>query len=226
LTNPLERVADAPLTPLGHDQAARLAEHLARDVIPDRSSAAAQADLSQAPLHGYGITRLYCSPMWRSLQTAEPLGRALGLAPEVWLDLHEQGGIYLDEEGGPVGYPGQTPVEIQRDFPGYRLPAALDERGWWQGGYEDMPACCTRAARVAEALRARAADGDLLALITHGTFLDVLIRQLLGQPLEPAPAPYYLHYNTGISRLDFLADGRLIVRYLNRIGHLPAHWVT
>ncbi len=50
-------IIDAPLTPLGHEQA----------------EAAAQA------LRGEGITRILASPYTRALQTAEPVSRALGV---------------------------------------------------------------------------------------------------------------------------------------------------
>jgi glucosyl-3-phosphoglycerate phosphatase len=50
-------IPDAPLTPLGHAQAAAAA----------------------AVLAGEGIRRILCSPYTRALQTAEPIARRLGL---------------------------------------------------------------------------------------------------------------------------------------------------
>jgi len=128
LANHWDRVCDPPLTELGRRQAEILAHHLATGKSPIPW---------EADRRGYGITRLYCSPMWRALQTAQPVGQALGLAPEVWIDIHEHGGIYLDhgEAGGTVGYSGKTRSEILAEFPNYTLPEAISERGWWhQGG--------------------------------------------------------------------------------------------
>ena len=105
-----DRVCDPPLTELGKRQTEILAQHMATGVDIEPWS------VDSRGRRGYGITRLYCSPMWRALQTTQPVGRALGLAPEVWIDIHERGGIFLDhgEDGGIVGYPGKTRSERER----------------------------------------------------------------------------------------------------------------
>ena len=133
LADERERVCDPPLTELGWRQSERLAEHLADG------------------RRGYGITRLYTSPMWRALQTAKLVGQALGLPVEVWIELHESGGVYLDhgEVGGIVAFPGKTRFEVVAGVPGLVLPERVTEEGWWRGeGREDWPACQGRAIRV------------------------------------------------------------------------------
>ena len=57
--------------------------------------------------------------MRRTLLTAQPASRALGLRPEIWLDIHEHGGIYLDhgEPAGKVSYPGSRVPSSRRSFP-------------------------------------------------------------------------------------------------------------
>ena len=84
-------------------------------------------------VQGYGIERLFCSAMHRSLQTAKPVSAALGLDPEVWVDIHESGGIFLNhyDERGIVGYPGMTREEIAEEFPNYLLPEEITDHGWW-----------------------------------------------------------------------------------------------
>jgi 2,3-bisphosphoglycerate-dependent phosphoglycerate mutase/probable phosphoglycerate mutase len=89
------RVMDAPLTELGQQQAAHVAQHLAAADYPE-----AAFYHNGRPRDHYGLTHLYCSAMQRALQTALPIGQALGLMPEVWVDIHEHGGIYLDDEHG------------------------------------------------------------------------------------------------------------------------------
>src|SRR5574341_719639 len=112
-----DRDYDPALTELGQRQADILARHLAdgAELEPPPNPANREAR------RGYRFTHLYCSPMWRALQTAHPIGEALGLAPEVWTEIHEQGGIYLDHRDGrgPVGYPGKTRQQMQATFPHY-----------------------------------------------------------------------------------------------------------
>jgi broad specificity phosphatase PhoE len=226
LDDPSDRDCDPTLTELGEHQAQVLAHHLATQVelVPPPST----TNGHERP--GYVFTRFICSPMWRALQTADPIGRALGLAPEVWADIHEQGGIYLEhsDERGLVGYPGVSRRQIQTVFPNYIVPDEVTERGWWNREYEEWPACHQRAARVAQKLRAWAADDDghdqSIAMVSHGGFVDALLKALFGQAADRRL--FYYHYNTAISRVDFREDGRLNVRYLNRVDHLLPDWVT
>lgn len=215
------RDPEPPLTELGHQQAQRVAAHLASNEYPERKQ--------EGDIQGYALTRLYCSPMLRTLQTAWPISQATGLKPEVWCDLHEQGGIF---RGNPrngdtiIGYPGLNRKEILAQYPGAIVPDAVSDQGWWLGGYEDMQGCHARAAKVAQTLRQWATEmaGERIALVSHGTFAEALIRALLELPTDHRS--YYSHYNTAITRLDFMPDGYLFMRYLNRIQHLPPEMVT
>lgn len=213
------RVCDPALTELGERQAEILARHLASGIELEPSH-------NGRTQVGYGITRLYCSPMWRALQTAAPVGRALGLTPEVRTDIHEYGGIYLDhgDGRGPMGYSGKTCHEILAAFPGYVLPDDISEQGWWNRNYEDWPACHQRAIRVAEVLRDWAGSDERIGIISHGGFVDALLKALFNQ--LPERSHFYYHYNTAISRVDFRSDGRLDICYLNRVDHMPPELVT
>jgi 2,3-bisphosphoglycerate-dependent phosphoglycerate mutase len=145
------RSSDPPLTPTGERQAELLAAYVATmddgiDAIHERMS-------NYLRLHP--VTKLYVSPMLRALQTAQPLAAALDLAPEVWVDIHEHGGIFTgSKEAGTVqGFPGLTRSAIAARFPTYSVGAGLDEMGWWRGGYEELAECDARAGRVAQTLR-------------------------------------------------------------------------
>jgi broad specificity phosphatase PhoE len=218
------RSADPPLTDLGQQQAERLGEHLNANAHPEAS----QERSPVQPNSGYGFTHLYCSPMLRALQTAQPVANALRLYPEVWVDIHEHGGLF---RGNPrkdeklTIYPGLTRPELSGRFSGYKLPSAVNEDGWWKSGYEDMPACYARAMRVASDLRQRAQQNaqadkeEWIAMVSHGTFIDSLLKAFFNQ--IPNRDLFYQHYNTAITRLDFMPDGTLFLRYLNRTQHLP-----
>jgi broad specificity phosphatase PhoE len=82
LSDPRSRVCDPPLTELGRRQAEIVAQHLATGTRP------VPWEENFRNRSGCGITRLYCSPMWRALQTAQYIGQTLGLAPQVWIDIH------------------------------------------------------------------------------------------------------------------------------------------
>jgi 2,3-bisphosphoglycerate-dependent phosphoglycerate mutase len=216
LPSPKNRVCDPQLTELGHRQAEILAQHLATG----QRLAPWQADPFEQG--GYSITRLYCSPMCRSLQTTQPIERALGLTPEVWIDIHERGGIYLDhgEAGDTVGYPGKTRAEILSEFPSYALPEGITEQGWWRHqGREDRQTFYGRAIQVAFTLRKWATSDERIALVTHGDFINGLLKALFNQ--LPGAGIAYRHLNAAITSICLQGDGKLTVAYLNRVDHLP-----
>ncbi len=206
------RSHDPALTDLGMRQAEILAAHLADPQLPGNGW--------ETP-GGYHLDHLYCSAMQRALQTAEPIGKALGLKPEVWTDIHEQGGIYLDEpDGGRSGHPGLTLEAIQAQFPNFMLPDTVTSAGWWNRDYETRGMAAGRAIAVAERLLDRRANDEQIGIVSHGFFMNLLIKALLHQ--LPSPDMYYSHYNTGITRIDIEADSFMRLRYFNRVGHLPA----
>ncbi len=122
-----DRVVDPPITELGQRQSEILAQHLATGYTQDLIPGAAPGSARAFARKGYGITSLYCSPMLRSLQTADSIKEALGLIPRVWVEIHERGGMFLEHGAGrgSVGYPGMTRSEILAKYPDYQLPPGL-----------------------------------------------------------------------------------------------------
>ena len=228
LANQRDRVCDPTLTELGYQQAEILAEHLASGVDPEYVIGVSEEDTAADSRQGYKIDQLYCSAMHRSMLTVQPIATALGLTPELWLDIHEHGGIFLDHGGekGVVGYPGKTRSEILEEFPNYKLPNEVTDAGWWKSelGREDWPTCQGRAIRVYRALRERAATRENIAIITHGGFMDALMKAITSQ--LPGPTLFYHHYNTSITRIDFRPDGTTDIRYINRFDHLPTEMLS
>jgi 2,3-bisphosphoglycerate-dependent phosphoglycerate mutase len=220
------RVCDPDLTDLGWRQVERLAQHLANETVRDLILSPSASTAGPGNGHGAPFDRLYCSPMRRALQTAGPLAKVLGLTPEVWVDIHEQGGMWLDHgaETGIVGYPGITRPALLSEFPGCVIPETLTDYGWWQRGHEEETEAATRAAQVAAVLRSRRNNHERIALITHGAFAMLLFRALLGQAPD-SEVCYHLD-NTGISLIRFRANGTLSVRYLNRLNHLPPEMMS
>jgi broad specificity phosphatase PhoE len=228
---------DPPLTPLDHAQAEAVAAWLSDGRNRDRQVNAETGYSEADATPRFGITHLYCSAMVRAMQTAQPIGRALGLKPEIWIDIHEYGGLYLedaahDDTASPsrfTGFPGHTRAEIEAHFPGYIIPDAVGERGWWpvERGQESFLTGITRAMAVVMELRRRSKETPdaRIALVTHGTFIDSLIKLLIGQ--VPDRDTYFLHYNTGITQIDLVRQSpnpwepdRALIRYINRTAHL------
>lgn len=209
-----QRVQDPELTDIGHEQT----HHLAKFLQEGHDGLGGET--------GFNITHLYCSAMHRALQTARPVAEALGITPEIWLEIHEAGGIFLRDPETQVvtGYGGLTRQQIESQFPGYVLPETITERGWWRPemGEETRAHLAYRAIQVAQALRDQVDSDRHVALISHGAFLDRLIKALLNQlPAEPAWL-FYAHYNTGITRFDFGDWDDMRMHYLNRVDHLGA----
>jgi 2,3-bisphosphoglycerate-dependent phosphoglycerate mutase len=222
------RVADPALTEIGRRQAELLARHLAHanDTADLPAVAFGYHKVSEHHEPGYGITRLFSSPMWRSLATSQPVSRTLNIPVEVWTDIHELGGVFLEEETGFVGYGGKTRQEMLEEFPGYVLPASVTERGWWTGALETEMARPIRAYKVAAQLRQWAVEGNdqRVAMVSHGGFLNDLLKALLNVPLSRMS--FLQHCNTAITHVEFQPQGRVMVDYINRVDHLPPELVT
>ena len=214
------RTSDPSLTRAGYAQAECVARYLADEA--DRTDVRDGTPVGD----GHGIRKLYTSAMLRALETTRPISDALGLAPEIWLDVHEEGGIWLDHEDGrgPVGYAGMTRGKVETQFPGFAMPDGITAAGWWNRPFESRDDLVRRAARMAEEVRHRIAGQESrVAIVSHGTFISLLIQHLLlGRHV---PDIRFSNHNTGISRLDFDGDS-VMLRYLNRIDHLPMDLVT
>ena len=219
--------ADPPLTEVGEAQAQRIARHLRTH--PDKTDVRDGVGEES----GHRFDRLYSSAMLRALQTAQPIANALELKPEVWLQVHEEGGIWLSRRRGRPGDEGGLKrSQVVARFPEFDLPDELGEAGWWQGAAETREQLIRRAGQVATDIRARFVasasehpQGAALrvAVVSHGTFLNFLVHHLLQ---GRAPENTYLsHHNTGITRIDFSGE-QTMLRYQNRVDHLPHELVT
>ena len=219
-----QRVADPELTAKGRAQAERVAAYVAEGL---HLAPAERAE--ERPF----FDRLYCSPMIRTLHTAQAIGQALGSVSEIWAAIHELGGIYLDHGGerGTVGYPGLTRTEIAARFPASVASAEVGEAGWWDQGMETSQQAQRRATNVAADLLARAEEKTRIGLVTHGGFMSLLLGALGNGPRSEANSWsglaavqegfYYEHDNTAITRVSLHRDpASAVVKYLNRTEHL------
>ena len=214
------RDVDPELTEIGQRQAKHLAEHLACT-----HGAGATQPRDYANRQAFGITHLYTSPMVRAVSTATYLSEALGLPLTMWEDLHEIGGIFrVDENGERQGLPGKTRSDFAARFPDVILPQALGEDGWWNRPPESIEQQLDRAQRVVRDLSERHGQtDDRVVAVSHGGFYNFVLTALLGT--TPGDGFWFGINNTGITRLDFSAEG-IALMYANRLEHLSSELIT
>jgi 2,3-bisphosphoglycerate-dependent phosphoglycerate mutase len=212
------RDSDPELTELGHEQAQRLAEHVActNGESPHRD---------YVNRGGFGFTHLYSSPMVRALATAVYLSAALDLPLVVWEELHEVGGIFFidDKTGERIGQPGKTRSELAARFPLAQLPATLTDSGWWNRSPESAEVLAQRARRFVNDLVERHGGDDRVAIVSHGGFYNLVLAELQGAPADNGF--WFNINNTGITRFNFVPEG-IGLAYANRLEHLPADLIT
>jgi 2,3-bisphosphoglycerate-dependent phosphoglycerate mutase len=107
-------IVDPELTNIGRRQAEYLAGYL-KESQPE----AGDPIWDPQNITGFGITHLYTSLMLRAVQTGSVISQQLGLPLNAWIDLHERGGLVLDElpHKDPVGYPGPNRSYFEVNYP-------------------------------------------------------------------------------------------------------------
>ncbi len=207
-----ERVADPELTQRGLLQR----DHLVNFIQKGRHLTNTERESG-----GEVLDQLYCSAMQRALQTTQPIGQSIGLKPEVWVEIHEVGGLYElnPVDGSKLGCSGLKREEITTLFPGYILPPRVTNHGWWNREAEDMSTTHLRVRRVIKLLSERATENSRIGLVTHGAFLSLFFSMLF--KLLPSKNMMFQHYNSSISRISFEKKDMIIIQYLNSFEYLP-----
>jgi 2,3-bisphosphoglycerate-dependent phosphoglycerate mutase len=178
---------DPPLDPVGVEQAERVAERLA----------------------GENIAAIYVTTLRRTVETAAPLAKRLGIVPSVEPELRE---VYLGEwEGGLLRVKAE-----QRD------PAFM--RAVEEGSWAPIP-----GAEPAEAFRDRVGLGisrvaqahpdQLVVVVTHGG----VIGQVLASATGARGFAFIGADNASISHI-VVEDDRITVRRFNDTTHLEPHF--
>lgn len=203
------RVEDPALSQLGTQQAEALASYLAAD-----NEIAAYADLPVC---------VYCSPMQRTILTAEPLLQRFSKWRGVIDDrIFEVGGLFSRcADGTEKAGAGATPDELLVGFgTSFELCDELNSleaagRGWNRLCQRETKAQATaRAKQISAWILRMASDGaPMVVMVIHGDLLGYMLRELLSTDVR------FLHYNTATTALE-LAGGRWTVLHQNRCSHL------
>jgi probable phosphoglycerate mutase len=165
-----------------------------------------QADRLAAWLAAERIDALLSSPLRRARDTAEPVGRALGLHVEVVDGLMEydaQSDFYI-------------PVEGLRETRDHHWTAMIEGR-WDELGGEPPDQFRARIVPCVDAIIERF-PGGAVAAVCHGGVINVYLAALLGLERHLWFHPEY----TSISRVAAARTGERSVVSLNETAHLVA----
>jgi len=217
------RYPDAPLSALGREQAKLLGGFIGEKINGVQSATVGDA----SGFDEFTFTHMYVSPMARTLDTASPVAEALDIKPVIWEDLHEQGGLWIQEgtKAEKIPQPGLTPAQIKEKYPRFTIPKTMPADGWWNRPHEKMEECHQRSGRVLEELlKKHAHTDDLVAMVSHGIFFNSLMFHLCG--FAPEDARFYFGIqNVSITRLDINNEVKKLV-YQNRVEFLPDNMIS
>jgi probable phosphoglycerate mutase len=166
-----------------------------------------QADAVAARLIEEPVAAVFVTTLRRTLQTAEPLVNALGLAPTSVDDLRE---VHLGEWEGGL---------FERHLAnGHHLALRLFEQERWDviPGAESMESLATRVRRGLEYVAASVGPGAVAVAYVHGGVVAEACRQVTGS----RAFAFVAVENGSITRLIRLADGQWQLRSFNETWHL------
>jgi probable phosphoglycerate mutase len=174
----------------GRDQAARLAARLVAAAIKARPAG------------------LYASDLERARETAEILGRALGLTPRLDPDLRE---VFLG------GWQGLSHTDVAARFP--------EEWAAWQrgedlkrGGGESYAELGDRVARAVGRV-ADAHPGEAAVMVSHGAAIKIFVARVLGLSTAALRA-FRVATNTGVTVVERTTEGAYRLLVWNDAAHL------
>jgi probable phosphoglycerate mutase len=163
--------------------------------------AAALAEVCQ----GWGAEAIFCSPLRRARETAEPIAAALGLP------IHEE--LRLIEIKVGI-FQGHRRDELDRICPEEYARWRSGDPDYVVPGGESRRALMQRGRAVLESIAQ--CDYGRVIVVGHGAILAAAFKSLLEIPALHHP---FMLENASISRLEL--DGAIIrLHSLNEVGHL------
>lgn len=207
------RSDDPELTEVGRTQAFLVAEHLRTKLLNP---------MINPDVHEVTI---YSSLMTRAVETSMIISKELKSSVIAHPDLHEGGGIYLDDpvKKIPIGQAGKDRHFFELNYPSLSLPDTVNAEGWWNREYESIDEQKIRAQRVIKQIWALArSEEKCILFVSHMRFYNVLMSKLFGYSLDEK---WMRLNNAGITRIDFM-DDRCELIFANRTSYLLDSLVT
>lgn len=224
------RSEDPDLTPKGEKQL----EALRKFFSPSVDLPINKLDTEKDPQNrlGFRFSHLYASPMIRAVKTGWAVASLFNLPLQLWIDIHETGGIFLDnKDEDPIILPGKNSNYFTKTFPGILLDEGITYQGWWNKPIETREERPTRAKRVWDRILSTHMPDDSIALFSHGGFYNHLLTAVLGlYPLETDYVKEKFFFelnNTGITRIDVdFEKEKVRILYNNKVDFLSNDLIT
>ena len=172
-------------------------------------------------------TKLYASPMMRTIQTADPVAEALDL-PIIINDLiFERPGPVQIVDGVEAGHPGSPRSALSAITDRAVFPESITEEGWREARIETAAEAADRAGRIAKWIRDTHNDDECIAIVAHGAIGSMMLLHLIAPQLAAGlrnhsigSEPHWIGLqNTATSMIELHPDG-YEVHWINRVDHL------
>lgn len=181
-----ERPLDWPLTELGHRQASRVGQWMARE----------------------GVSAIYTSPLRRAAETAGEICAATGLVACARPDFSE---YFIPDS--MRDFRGLTVAELKCAYAFLALPADMPEDGWWPRWpetWEDLDRRVVRLAR--ELIEAWGRTEAAVVLVGHGATCKSIVTAVTGRVLTDEAG----HSHCGVTLLEWAPESGGTIVFLNR----------
>lgn len=194
-----ERIPDPPITSLGQVQSKRLARCIEK----------------------YKLTKLYCSPFRRAIETLKPSAEHLKLVPHIVQSIYEQGGCHRGHLPGlRFAEPGMNRRELEHFTGGWSIDESIRDSGWNDNdAYETLEQARRRALQFKEWYESdpETHGSHRVALMIHADFKIRLLEAFLG--VDSFHGMIAEPVNTSISCL-VRTGGRWLLDSWNLFDHL------
>ena len=177
-----------------------------------------QARQTAARLRSEGLTRIYVSPLRRTLQTASPICEATVLPAALYADICE---YFSNRHPEYQEFSGLSLDEIRSEFSFVTLTDDFScGEQWWPRSLENHQTVYERAVRVRNSLLERFGTTDeKILIVSHAETVGRLIEAFLRVPPNPDGPPW--SENCAISRLHCSpnSDSPAELVYVNNTHH-------
>ena len=154
---------------------------------------------------------VYCSPLQRARQTAEPICQKLNLEPQIRDDL---------KEIAYGAWEGKTVAQVSREFHDEHLKWTADPAWNAPTGGETAIVIARRGLQVVEEIRENTSDGNVL-VVSHKATIRIILCALLG--IDVGRYRFRMGCPVGsVSVIEFGERGPLLETLANR-EHLDEH---
>jgi 2,3-bisphosphoglycerate-dependent phosphoglycerate mutase len=217
----LGRVSDPKLTLIGKKQIENAAQFLEKTLRQNNSDYKDPSYINE----GEDIF-IYCSLMERAIQSGMIIANRLSLPIYAHLDIHENGGLYLEDHATQekTGTSGRSVIDLKKIYPSLTLPQGINPSGWWNRPFEERETRRIRAKKALNDLKIQFGNTNTTVIfISHGGFYNYFLRAIF--ELRDDTEIWFDLFNAAISLIEF-SDNSVNLVYCNRFDFLPRKLTT